>query len=56
MIFDILQFFLRVGCSRFSKYFLFHFCLIFNDVIDYVLTLISQSEAYLVILQDESRI
>ena len=49
-------FFLCVGCSRFSKYFLFHFCLIFNDVIDCVLTLISQSENYLVILQDESRI
>lgn len=56
MIFDILQFFLCVGCSRFSKYFLFHFCLIFNDVIDCGLTLISQSEAYLIILQDESRI
>ena len=30
--------------------------LIFNDVIDCVLTLISQSEDYFVILQDESRI
>ena len=48
--------FLCVGCSRFSKYFLFHFCLIFNDVIDCGLTLISQSEDHLVILQDESRI
>lgn len=55
MLFDILHFFC-VGCSRFSKYFLFHFCLISNDVIDCVLTLISQSEDYLVILQDESQI
>ena len=56
MLFDILHFFCVCWLFPIFQIFLFHFCLIFNDVIDYVLTLISQSENYLVILQDESQI
>ena len=56
MLFDILHFFCVCWQFPIFQIFLCHFCLIFNDVIDCGLTLISQSEDYLVILQDESRI